>query len=240
MSEAALDITPEGKQEIQSVSLVLPERARSIKVLDYSSREAANAFFLKCREARKVIAGHYDPKIEEWKAAKKLADENRAKMVAEKATAEAPIVEAEGIVNKEILRFDTEDKKRREEEQREAEAKARKEAEEAALRDAQEAEAAGCKEEAAAIIEEAITAPVFVPAPPAPTKLKGSATYTNWKFEVTGLKALVLAVASGKAPLSYVQADPVAIGSTVRALKESFRCQGIKTWSEESRKSTGR
>lgn len=233
-----IDISPE--EEAKSVALALPDQARIVKVTDYATKEAANAFFLECRRARKVIATFYDPKIEEWKAAKKLADDNRAKMVAEKTAAEAPIVEAEGIVNREIMRFDAEDRKRREEEQREAEAKARREAEEAALRAAAEAEAAGEREEAAAILEEAVTAPVFVPAPPPPPKLAGSAEVTTWKCEVDDLKALVLAIASGKAPLSYIMADEVAIRRTVTAQKASFRCAGIRTWPETSRRSTGR
>lgn len=241
MTEPArvIDITPE-KEEAQSLALALPDNARSIKVSDYATKEAANAFFLKCREARKRIAAVFDPHIDRAKAAKMAADATRAGLVAEKTAAEAPIVEAEGIVNREIMRFDAEDRKRREEEQREAEAKARKEAEESALRAAAEAEAAGEKEEAAAIIQEAIAAPVFVPAPPPPPKMQGSAEVTNWKFEVADLKALVLAVASGKAPLTYLEANTVTIGATVRAQKASFVCPGVKVWSETSRRPTGR
>lgn len=234
-----IDITPEEK-EVRSVALALPDNARTIKVSDYATKEAANAFFLKCREARKVIDTHYDPKIEAWKEAKKHADGERAKLVAEKATYEAPIVEAEKIANTKILQFDAEDKKRRDEELRIATEKQRKENEEAALRAAAEAEAAGEKEEADAILEEAAHAPTFVPAPPPPPKLQGSAEVVTWKMEVIDLKALVLAVASGKAPLSYIVADEVAIRRTVTAQKAYFQCPGIKTWPEESRRATGR
>ena len=242
-SEAAIiDITPTETAEVRAVALALPSDARAVKVIDHISRAAANDFFLRCREARKVIATHYDPKIEEWKAAKKLADDNRAKMVAEKTAAEAPIVEAEGIVKKEILRFDAEEEVRLERERREAEEKARKEAEEAALREAAEAEAKGDKEEAAAILDEAVTAPlpIFVPSPPPPPKLAGSAKMENWKFRVDDLKTLVAAVAVGRVPLSAVKADEVAIGQTVRALKGSFAWPGIKTWPEKDIRPTGR
>jgi hypothetical protein len=238
-SEArTIDITEE--QEVKSVALALPDNARSIKVMDYATKEAANAFFLKCREARKRIAAVFDPHIDRAKAAKMAADATRAGLVAEKTAAEAPIVEAEGIVNREIMRFDAEDRKRREEEQRIAEAKARKEAEEKALAEAAEAEASGDREEAEEIIKEAVHAPVFVPPPPPPPKLVGSAEVTTRKMEVTDLKALVLAVASGKAPLTYLQADEVAIRRTVIAQKASFSCPGVKTWPETSRRGTGR
>jgi hypothetical protein len=233
-----IDITEE--QEVKSVALALPDNARSIRVMDYATKETANAFFLKCREARKRIAAVFDPHIDRAKAAKMAADATRAGLVAEKTAAEAPIVEAEGIVNREIMRFDAEDRKRREEEQRIAEAKARKEAEEKALAEAAEAEASGDREEAEEIIKEAVHAPVFVPPPPPPPKLVGSAEVTTWKMEVTDLKALVLAVASGKAPLTYLQADEVAIRRTVIAQKASFSCPGVKTWPETSRRGTGR
>ena len=241
MSDPArvIDISPE-REEAQSLALALPDNARSIVVSDYATKEAANAFFLKCREARKRIAAVFDPHIDRAKAAKMAADATRAGLVAEKTAAEAPIVEAEGIVNREIMRFDAEDRKRREEEQRIAEAKARKEAEEKALAEAAAAEAAGDREEAEEIIKEAVHAPVFVPAPPPPPKLAGSAEVTTWKMEVSDLKALVLAVASGKAPLTYLQADEVAIRRTVIAQKASFSCPGVKTWPETSRRGTGR
>ena len=233
-----IDVSPEEK-EVLSVALALPDNARSIKVSDYASKEAANSFFLECRKARKVIDTHYDPKIEAWKEAKRHADGERAKLVAEKATYEAPIVEAEKIANTEIMRFDAEDRKRRDEELRIATEKQRKENEEAALRAAAEAEASGDREEAEEIIKEAIHAPTFVPAPPPPPKLQGSAEVITWKMEVADLKALVLAVASGKAPLTYLCADEVAIRRTVTAQKASFACPGVRTWMETSRRSTG-
>jgi len=240
MTVPAIDISPAERTEIQAVTLSLPDSARAIKVLDYATREDANAFFLKCREARKVIAAHYDPKIDEWKAAKKLADENRAKMVAEKDAAESPIREAEAIVNREILRFDTEERARIDKERREAEEKARKEAEERALAEAAAAEASGDKEEAAAIIQEAIAAPVFVPAPPPSPKLAGSTEVVNWKYEVTDLEALIMAVAAGKAPVTYLQPNLGPIRSAVTDQKKYFSCPGIKAWPGTSRKATGR
>ena len=92
MNGQIIDITPDEKEVVRSATVALPDNARAIRVVDHVSKVAANDFFLRCREARKLIAAHYDPKIEEWKAAKQLADGNRAKMVAEKTAAEAPIV----------------------------------------------------------------------------------------------------------------------------------------------------
>ena len=240
MTETNLD--PIQRSEARSVAIVLPDMARAIKVVDHLSRTRANDFFLKCREAKKKIGEIYDPHIERAKAAKKAADETRAGLVKEKDIAEAPIIEAEKIAKKEILRFDDEEDKRREDERRYAEAKARAEAEENALREAEDALAAGDEEGANAIIEEAIESPrpIFVPPPPPPPKLEGSAKYETWKFEVTDLKALVAGINSGKVPLSAVTADRVAINKSVQGMKGSFRWPGIKVWSEKDMRPTGR
>ena len=242
ITEVVIDITPAESAEARSVAIALPSDARTVKVIDHPSRAAANDFFLRCREARKKIAAVFDPHIDRAKEAKKKADEVRAGLVKEKESAEAPIIEAEGIVKKEILRFDAEEEVRLERERREAEEKARKEAEEAALREAAEAEAKGDKEEAAAILDEAVTAPlpIFVPPTPPPPKLAGSAKTELWKFQVVDLKALVQAVATGRVPLSAVKADEVAIGQIVRASKGSLAWPGIKTWPEKDIRPTGR
>jgi hypothetical protein len=244
-TDQIIDVTPEA-QEARSVALALPDNARTIRVVDYVSKVAANAFFLKCREARKLIAAHYDPKIDEWKAAKKLADDSRAKMVAEKTSAEAPIVEAEGIVKSEILRFDEMEQKRLAEERREADMRSRKEAEDALLRAAADAEAVGDVTEADALLEEAAAPrlPIFSPPPPPVAKLSGTAVYEIWKFEVTDLRALVNAVASGRIPITAVCADEKQIGQAVRAMsrdgKSSFNWPGIRVWPEKGMKPTGR
>jgi len=243
-----IDITPAEKSEAQSIALILPGDARAIKVLDYGTREAANAFFLKCREARKRIAAVFDPHIDRAKEAKKKADEVRAGLVAEKDAAESPIREAEAIVNREILRFDTEDKKRRDEELRIATEKQRKENEEAALRAAAEAEKAGDHEEADAILQEAEKTPTFVPAPPPPPKLTGSTEVVTWNYQVLDPKLLLVAASQGKVAFSIKDAAgttgavhvSIEVGKLLTAQKEFFSLPGIKIWSEKSRRGTGR
>lgn len=233
---AVIDITPE---EAPTVALALPDNARAIKVTDNTSRAAANDFFLRCRDARKVIAAHYDPKIEKWKEAKKLADTNRAALVAEKDAAEAPIREAEGIVTKEILRFDAEETERREREYREAEEKAKREAEEAALAAAVDAEEAGAPPEEVAAI---VAAPVFVPVvpPQAAPKLAGTAKKENWKFEVNDFPALLRAVAAGKVPSAALMPNEVFIGAQVRASKGTIQYPGVRVWPDRGLRPTGR
>jgi hypothetical protein len=246
MNGQIIDITPDEKEVVRSATVALPDNARAIRVVDHVSKVAANDFFLRCREARKLIAAHYDPKIEEWKAAKQLADGNRAKMVAEKTKAEAPIVEAEGIVKTEILRFDEMEQKRLAEERREADMRSQTEAADALLRAAEEAEVAGDVTEANALLEEATAPrlPTFSPPPPPMAKLSGTAVYEIWKFEVTDLRALVNAVASGRIPITAVCADEKQIGQAVRAMsrdgKSSFNWPGIRVWPEKGMKPTGR
>jgi hypothetical protein len=246
MNGQIIDITPDEKEVVRSATVALPDNARAIRVVDHVSKVAANDFFLRCREARKLIAAHYDPKIEEWKAAKQLADGNRAKMVAEKTAAEAPIVEAEGIVKTEILRFDEMEQKRLAEERREADMRSQKEAADALLRAAEEAEVAGDVTEANALLEEATAPrlPTFFPPPPLARKLSGTAMVETWKFEVIDLRALVNAVAGGKIPITAVCADEKQIGQAVRAMsrdgKSSFNWPGIRVWPVKDMRPTGR
>jgi len=241
-----IEVTPIEQAEAQSAGVAVREVALAVRVTDEQSKVSANELFLRCREARKRIAAVYDPHIERAKDAKKKADEARAALVKEKEKAESPIVEAEGIIKREILRYDAEEDARREQELREADMRSRKEAEEAALLRAMDAERAGDVAEADALIQEAVAPhiPVFSPRPPPPVKLSGTATYETWKFEIADLRALVVAVAGGRVPLAALCANEKSIGQAVRAMsrdgKSQFNWPGIRVWAEKGMKPTGR
>lgn len=77
---------------------------------------------------------------------------------------------------------------------------------------------------------------VFIPpAPVMPTvkKAEGQAIKENWKAEVTDLKSLVLAVAQGRAPLNFLQADIVVINKQAKATKDSMNFDGVKFYAEK-------
>ena len=60
---------------------------------------------------------------------------------------------------------------------------------------------------------------VQVAVPSSVPKVAGISYRETWSADVTDLKALVQAVAAGKAPLDYLQANTVAINQAARSLK---------------------
>jgi hypothetical protein len=56
---------------------------------------------------------------------------------------------------------------------------------------------------------------------------------TPWKWECVDLLALVKAVAKGEAPLVFLTTADAQIGKVVRAMKDTFKQAGIRTWREK-------
>jgi hypothetical protein len=75
-----------------------------------------------------------------------------------------------------------------------------------------------------------------VPEPPrAPARAAGTSIVPTYRAEVTDLAALVLAVASGAAPLSMVRADESALGAYARATKQEGEVfPGVRFYREDS------
>jgi hypothetical protein len=222
-SAAVIDITPES---VAALALPIHDQAKALSIVDLESLKRGNELLLNIKDIRKQIADTFDPL-----AAK--AHEAHKAILAEKKKAEAPLIEAEGIVKPAIARFMAEEeRKRREEEARLAEI-ARKQAEEMALAAAIEAEEAGAPPEE---VDAIAAAPVFVPtvAPPPPPKLSGVSIRKVVKFEVTDLRALVKAVAAGQVPIEALQPNDVVIGAQARSLRGSLRWPGVRVWEEDS------
>ena len=225
MTELALDITPEA-QEAAALAIPIPEQAMGLVIIDDASLSRGNEILLTIKDLRKKIADTFGPICAAAFAAHKTA-------VKAQKDAEAPLVEAEGIIKPAIARYMAEvDRKRREAEDRQRK-EAEKAAEEAALAAAIEAEDAGAApEEVTAIVE----APVYIPPPvtPPPPKLSGISIRKIVKFEVTDLRALVKAVAAGQVPIEAVQANTTVIGAQARSLRLSLRWPGVRVWEEDS------
>jgi hypothetical protein len=207
MPDTTIDITPEA-QEVATLALSIPDAAKKLSITDDISLGIGNELLLSIKDLRKQIADTFDPIIRKAHEAHKAA-------VGAKKDAEAPLVQAEGIVKPAISGYMAEcERKRREEEDRQRK-EAEKRAEELALAAAIEAEDAGASpEEVQAIVE----APVYVPP----------------KFEVTDLRALVKAIAAGQVPIEAVKPNDVVIGAQARSLRTSLRWPGVRVWEEDS------
>jgi hypothetical protein len=141
--------------------------------------------------------------------------------------------DAKAHLNNIMVRWVEDQEKIRREEERRLQEEARKRAEDEAIRQALEAEAAGETQEAEAILQE----PVYVP----PIKVnstvpksKESHVRETWSCEVVDLKALVVAIAQGKAPLQAVEADMAFLNGQARSYKQALSIPGVKPVSKKT------
>jgi hypothetical protein len=133
-----------------------------------------------------------------------------------------------------------------------------------ALERAQRAEARGDTAKAEEILATVPQIPiVLTPTEPVVPKTKGIAKNTYWFAEVDGCSgvpyvkaiktpgpardrirrnfaALVTAVAAGEVPLEALLPNESWLGTTVKGLMENMKYSGVRVWSDERERSTGR
>lgn len=171
----------------------------------------------------KKIDETFDPHI-------KSANETHKNLVAEKRKHQQPLLDAESVIKREVVRYQlAEEQKRREAEAR-AQEEARKEREKLEAK-AAKAEAKGKTEQAAALSMAAASVVLPMVAPSTP-KVAGISTRTTWKAEVTNLMELVKAVAAGSVPINALQANETFLNNQARAMKETLAYPGVKAVSE--------
>lgn len=74
---------------------------------------------------------------------------------------------------------------------------------------------------------------------PEALKVKGQSLKSIWSAEVTDLMALVKAVAEGKAPISFLLPNQVALNQQAKASMDSIEYPGVKFKETKSLSSTG-
>jgi len=202
-------------QEAQKTALSIPDQAKALVISDAETAQKAADLKEHIRMIRKKIADTFGPIIEKAHAAHKEA-------LAKKKTAEAPLIEAESILDRGLVRYKMEQDRKAEEERKRILEEARKAAEEAQLAAAVEVEKAGMQAEAELIISQPVIPVVSVPKTEAP-KVKGVGFRSNWKFRIVN-EALI--------PREYMQPDLVKIGGVVRSLKGGTSIPGIEVYEE--------
>jgi len=143
------------------------------------------------------------------------------------------LTDAKAHLNTIMVKWTEDQETKRREEEKRLQAEARKRAEEEALRQALEAEALGEKEEAEAILSEPVYVPPIKVVSEIP-KSKESHIRETWSAEVMDLKALVAAIAAGKAPLQAVMADMTFLNGQARSYKEALNMPGVRSVSKKT------
>lgn len=200
------------------------------------AQEAANA-------GRVLKAGKKDYETA-YKTVKSLIDDVKKPILAAEKEDIAPFDTEGSRLGALVQNYNTEVERKRQEEQRiaqaaaDAAAKVLREQEEARLREeallrAIELEEAGDTEAAQEVLARPIEAEPIYAEPvmilsEAPAKPKGSVTRTTYSAEVTSLKELVAAVAAGKAPLLCLAANEKFLNDQADSYKEAFAIPGCK------------
>lgn len=207
-------------EKVKEESLTITNEAHAMVIIDDESNAVAANLLLGIRDLLKEIASVFDPIISKSHQAHKEA-------CSQKKKAEAPLIEAEGIINPKMGAYRVEQERKRQAEIRRQEELAQKAMEEAQLADAIEAENNGDAVEARAIVDDDL-----LPAPiPKVEKLvtpENIAFRTNWHFEV---------IDRNKIPRIYMNPDKQAIGAVVRGIKDKDKVErmipGIRVWCEK-------
>jgi hypothetical protein len=222
---------------------------QDLVVIDAESFGRAGEMLRTVKAYLRRVAEVFDPIVETAYRAHRTAVEQRKGVEQYALTAERVLKDRMATYEQAEARKrrEAEEAARREQERLEAEERARvaaeqrrleEEAEEQRLAEALAAEQAGDTARAQALIEAPVDVPtvtprpVFVAPPPAPAPAVAGVSFRDqWSAEVVSLIDLVRAVAAGRAPITYVKADEVALNQMARALKGAMNVPGVRVTS---------
>ena len=220
------DTLTTNEQEIKQEALTIVEQSKLIKITDQPSYDNACSLLLdQIKPFRKRWAEYWDEvKKPAYAAYKAILDKFNE--------GDKPLENAERQVKAEIVKWDAEQERIRQELQRKAEEEARKAEEEERLRVATLAEESGATdEEVNAIVNAPITA-VAPPVEPTYFKVSGVSTRENWKARVVDIKKLCAAVAKGQVPPTYVLANDSVLNARAKADKGTLNIPGVVAYND--------
>lgn len=208
---------------VRSEALTWPERARAVTVRDTGTYLTACELLKGIKALRQKIADTFDPHI-------KRAFEAHRALCREKADAEAPLTQAERILKDATTAYDTEQERRRREDERRLAEDARRQEEQRRLeeaaaleREAERLQSPELRDEAHALLEQPIPTPTVV-VPKSTPKVSGITYRETWKFRIAD---------PAKVPREYLKVDEIKIGGVVRALKGGTQIPGVEVYAEK-------
>lgn len=208
------------KESAEYLPLVDQAKAAAAAIVDSNSFEAAALLYQDVKARIKRVGQVLDPFVkrsyDEWK-----------KDVADRQKYLDPLEKAEATLKPAIAKYQADQEKKRQEEQRALEEANRKAAEDAQIAEAEAAAAAGNKDQAESILSApVVVAPVV--APPSVPKVKGLGFRDNWNAQIVDIKALLKAVLEGKVPYAAIKADESWLNAQAKQLKAEMNYPGVK------------
>lgn len=257
--EPALKLVETEEVEVKAISIV--DQAKAVIVTDSKTYTAAGILWKSIGDMIKEVKETFDPICEAANRAHKEATGKRAKYLDPLTAAQKSVkaIMADYDYAQEKIRKAEEERLRKIEEERIAsERKAeqerleaeRKAEEERLLSEAVAAEERGDKETAELLTEAAATTsenirqeaavlaqePIYVPpvvVPKAVPKMAGGPVYREvWSAEVTDIKALCMAVATGKASTECVIGNQTVLNRLAVGLKGTMNIPGVRAYSK--------
>jgi hypothetical protein len=212
-------------EQIQRELPTLAERARAMaQITDQPSFEKAGRFLVQIKDFRKKVEKAFGP------VAKK-AHETWKEAVALRKKVDDPLDGAEQEIKRAMGVYYAEQEHIRKEDEAWIQAEMTKREEDARLGQAAELEKAGEGAAAQAVLDAPVVAmPITLPK----AQADGISMKINWRVKVTNLRALVKAVAEGRADLGLIQANMMALNGMARALKGTMTIPGVRAVSEMS------
>lgn len=236
MSDTVLVPSKEG---LEAESRSWASRARDLHIIDRDSCINASHLLRSVKTLRVQVQQWFAPHIDAAMETKRKAEAARKALADERDRMEAPLVDAESVLKRCLLAWETKQEQLRAEEERrlQAEAQARAEAVTLATAAAMESEAvatgnAELLQEAEDILAQPIDAPVVVVQKMVP-KVDGITYRDNWKAHPSiDVKALAAAVAAGTAPVTFLTPNMTAINQFGRATQGVQPVAGIRWFND--------
>lgn len=207
-------------EKVKEESLTITNEATAMVIIDDETNAVAANLLLGIKDLLREISKVFDPIISKSHLAHKEA-------CSQKKKAEAPLIEAEAIINPKMGAYRQKQEQERQAEIRRQEEIARKVMEDAQLADAIEAEDNSDSVEARAIIDDDLLPPP-IPKVEKVVTPEGVVFRENWYFEI--LDAVHI-------PRLYMMPNEKMIGAIVRQMKDVKKAEqaipGIRVWCEK-------
>ena len=222
---AVLDRTRKGPEFL--------DQARACAITDQASYDLAVELRRAGEDLDRSIEADFAPvKAKAWEAHKAICALEHEKR--------DPVKRGIEWLKRAQILWETEQECIRKQEQARLTELARQQQEEMRLQAACEAEAAGAiHEEVEAILEQPVT-PVVITAPATYEPARGYAHRTRYRAEVTDLRALCAAVASGSVPTAAIEANMTVLNKQADSLREAWNWPGCRAVAVTSSVRTGR
>lgn len=229
------------QQELQVQAQSWADKARGFRISDTDSCRNASYLLRSIKGVRSDIASWFAPHIEAAMETKRKADAARKSLVDAKDRMEAPLVDAEAVIKRALLAWETAQEQIRLDEERRLQQEAQRHAEALALAAAadmeREATVTGDSEmlqEAHDILDQPVEAPIVVVARAMP-KVAGVTYRDAFKAHSNvDVKALAAAVAAGTAPVAFLVPNMTAINQFARATQGEQSVPGIRFYNDRT------